>query len=69
MCVRKRYTSRKGKDMTYRIIKVDSTTEQEQNFGGGYTKEDVQQVVKGYSFNGVFYSRKGSKYFFIVEED
>lgn len=55
--------------MTYRIIKVDSTTEQEQNFGGGYTKEDVQQVVKGYSFNGVFYSRKGSKYFFIVEED
>lgn len=53
----------------YRVIKVDSITEEEKNYGGGYTKEDVDQIVKGYVFNGIFYDRKGSRYFYMVEEE
>ena len=54
--------------MTYfTIIKVDSKTGKEKNYGGGYTESDVKEITKGYTFNGMFYDRKGSKYFYIVE--
>ncbi len=55
--------------MTYRITKVNYITEKEQNYGGGYTAEDVKSITKGYHFNGCFYNRVGSKYFYIVEEE
>ena len=51
----------------YTVIKVDSKTGKEKNFGGGYTESDVKEITKGYTFNGMFYDRKGSKYFYIVE--
>ena len=53
----------------FKVIKVDSKTEKEQNMGGGYTAEDVKAITKGYTFNGLFYDRKGSKYYYIVEEE
>lgn len=55
--------------MTYRVIKIDSNTEQEFNLGGGYTEADVKAVVKGYTFNGLFWDRKGSKWMYIVEPE
>lgn len=54
---------------TYRITKMDSKTEKETNYGGGYTEEDVKAITKGYKFNGLFYDRKGSNYIYIVEEE
>lgn len=53
----------------YTIIKVDSKTEKEQNLGGGYTEQDVRNITKGYKFNGLFYDRDGSRYFYIVNEE
>lgn len=54
---------------TYIVTKIDSTTEKETKYGGGWTEEDVKAITKGYTFNGLFYDRKGSKYFFDVEEE
>ena len=54
---------------TYTITKIDSATGTEKNYGGGWTEEDVKTITKGYTFNGLFYDRKGSKYFFDVEEE
>ena len=53
----------------FKVIKIDSKTEKEQNMGGGYTEQDVKVITKGYTFNGLYYDRKGSRYFYIVEED
>ena len=53
----------------YKVIKVDSKTENEMNMGSGYTEEDVKIITRGYTFNGLYYDRKGSRYFYIVEED
>lgn len=55
--------------MTYNITKIDSKTEHETNMGNGYTEEDVKAITKGYTFNGLFYERKNSKWMYIVEED
>jgi len=55
--------------MTYNITKIDSKTESEINMGSGYTEEDVKAITKGYTFNGLFYERKNSKWMYIVEED
>ena len=55
--------------MTYRVIKIDSNTEEETTYGGGYSAEDVKVIVRGYTWNGLFYDRKGSKYFYLVEEE
>ena len=54
---------------TYSIIKINSETEETRNYGAGYTEEDVKEITKGYKFNGLFYNRIGSKFFFIVTED
>ena len=53
---------------TYKIVKSDYNGN-EKNYGGGYSKEDVKLVTRGYTYNGLFYDRKNSKYFFIVEEE
>ena len=55
------------KSIKYKIIKIDVETNQEYNYGE-YDELDMKQIIKGYKFNGLFYSRKGSKYFYIVEE-
>jgi hypothetical protein len=55
--------------MTYNITKIDCNTENEINMGNGYTEEDVKAITKGYTFNGLFYERKNSKWMYIVEED
>lgn len=38
------------------------------NYGGGYSEEDVKSITRGYKFNGVFYDRKGSRWFYVVSE-
>ena len=53
--------------MYYSVIKVNSENGNETNYGA-MCEEDMKLVTKGYSFDGIFYNRKGSKYFFIVEE-
>lgn len=55
--------------MTYKVTKIDSTTGKETNYGGGYTENDVKDITKGYTFNGMFYTRKNSKYMYIVEAE
>lgn len=50
------------------ITKIDTKTEQEFNYGGGYTEEEVKEIIKGYKFNGLFYERTNSKYIYIVED-
>lgn len=54
---------------TYNVKKYNSKTDKFENFGGGYTEEDVKAITKGYKFNGFFYDRKGTKTFYMVEED
>lgn len=53
----------------YKITKINSETEKEFNLGNGYSEQDVQAIIKGYTFNGLFYSRMGSKWFYIVEHE
>jgi hypothetical protein len=53
----------------YTITKVNTITEIETNYGGGYDEQDVKLITNGYKFNGLFYERKGSKFIFIVEQD
>lgn len=52
----------------YSIIKINTETEKEINYGGGHTDDDIKSITKGYTFNGMFYERKGSKYIYIVSE-
>lgn len=54
--------------MTYEIIKINTDTKEEKNYGKGYSKEDVKAMTKGHVFNGLFYERKNSKFIFIVNE-
>lgn len=51
-----------------KIIKVNIKTEQEIDLGSGYTEEDIKDIVKGYTFNGMFYERKNSNWIYIVEQ-
>jgi hypothetical protein len=51
----------------YTITKIDTKTDKEANYGGGHTEQDVKAITRGYTFNGLFYERKGSRYIFIVE--
>lgn len=46
------------KEKMYSIVKVNSENGKETNYGGGYTEKDVKQITKGYTFNGLFYTRK-----------
>lgn len=52
--------------MEYRIRKYNPKTDKWENYGGGYTEEDVKQITKGYRYNGLFYERKGSMVIFEV---
>lgn len=51
----------------YTVVKIDSQTGKEINYGK-CCLNDVKAITKGYTFNGLFYDRKGSKYMFIVTE-
>ena len=42
-------------------------TERVIDYGDGYSADGVKTIVKGYTYNGFFYTRKNSKYIFIVE--
>lgn len=59
---------KKMKEKMYSIVKVNSENGKETNYGGGYTEKDVKQITKGYTFNGLFYTRKNSKYMYIATE-
>lgn len=52
----------------YSIKKIEIATEKEFDLGSGYTEEDVKQITKGYTNNGLFYERKNGKHIIIVEE-
>jgi hypothetical protein len=58
--------------MFYRVTKIDSTTGNEIEYGGGYTADDVKAITKGYAQDKTikdFYNRAGSRYFYIVEQE
>lgn len=55
--------------MKYKIEKYNPKTDEWENMGGGFAKEDVEQITKGFPFNGMFYTRKNSKIMYIVEEE
>lgn len=59
---------KKMKEKMYSIVKVNSENGKERNYGGCYTEKDVKQITKGYTFNGLFYTRKNSKYMYIATE-
>lgn len=57
----------------YEISKFEYNRGKIANYGGGYTAEDVKTVLKGYKpeiiehdENTRFFTRKGSKFFYIV---
>lgn len=59
----------------YEIIKCEYGKETRANYGGGYTADDLKTVLKGYKEEKIdfdptnsFYTRKGSRYFYIVTE-
>ena len=54
---------------TYTIQKFDCKTNKWENFGGGYTSEEVKQIIKGFPFDGHYYSRKNGNTFYLVEEE
>lgn len=62
-----RAQQKKGKRKMYKVTKINIKTNEESNYGGGYTEEDVKLITKGYTYNGLFYERKNSNYIFIVE--
>jgi len=54
----------------YQVTKIDSTTEKETNYGVN-PEEDVKLITRGYKQDKELpemYSRKGSRFFFIVQE-
>lgn len=60
-------TEREGNKMT--IKKINTLTEVETNYGGGYDENDIKQITRGYTFNGLFYERKNSNYIYVVEAE
>lgn len=60
-------TEREGNKMT--IKKINTLTEVETNYGGGYDENDIKQITRGYIFNGLFYERKNSNYIYVVEAE
>ena len=55
----------------YKVTRVEIATEEETNYGGGYTMEDVRDITAGYKPNKDFgyYERKNGKYIFFVDEE
>ncbi len=54
----------------YQVTKIDSTTEKETNLGLN-PEEDVKLITRGYKQDKSLpeiYNRKGSRFFFIVQE-
>ena len=55
--------------MKYKIEKYNPKTDEWENMGNGFTKEDIVHITKGFPFNGMFFTRKNSKIIYIVEEE
>lgn len=64
-----RGTQRRNTDMTYRISRYNPDTKDWEDFGGGYTEEDVKVITKGFKNNGLFYERKNSRVMYEVIAD
>lgn len=58
-------------EKTYSVTKIEINTGKETYYGGGWTKKDVKDIVRGYKRNETFgyYERKNGKYMFFVDED
>lgn len=52
--------------MHYQIIKVNSHTAEEIDFGLRSDFGDVLRITRGYRYNGIFFTRKNCKWFYIV---
>lgn len=52
----------------YKISKYNPKKDRWEDYGGGYTEEDLKVITKGFHNNGLFYERKGSKIIFEVVE-
>lgn len=54
----------------YRVVKIDSKSEKEINYGL-MCEEDVRLVTRGYKQDDAIpsmYNRRGSRWFFVVDE-
>lgn len=51
----------------YKVEKLDTKSEKEWNLGT-YNEKDAKLITRGYTFNGLFYTRKNSRYIYTVEE-
>lgn len=58
----------KGDKTMYEVIKINCENGNETNYGTYTNEEDVKAIIKGYKFNGLFYTRANSKFFFMVTE-
>ncbi len=66
----RREIRRRRETKRYQVTKIDSITEIETNYGIN-SEENVKLITRGYKQDKLLpemYSRKGSRYFFIVEE-
>ena len=52
----------------YKISKCNPKKDIWEDYGGGYSDEDVKVITKGFHNNGLFYERKNSKIIFVVTE-
>lgn len=48
---------------TYKITKYNPDTREWDDFGSGYTKDEVKIITRGFKCNGLFYERKIVKSF------
>ncbi len=55
--------------MAFKVVKINCENGNEIDCGSYTNEEDVKAITKGYKFNGLFYTRENSKYFFIVTEE
>ncbi len=55
-----------GEFMHYQVLKVNSETAEEFDFGLHSDFADVLAITRGYRYNGIFFTRKGCKWFYIV---
>lgn len=54
--------------VAYEVIKVHAKTGKTINYGTYDSMEDVKLICKGYKFNGLFFSRLNSKWFYMINE-
>ena len=50
----------------FNIRKINFVTEETINYGI-HPEYDLPHILRGYKFNGLFYDRKNSNWFFVVD--